>query len=1439
MKKIIISIGILLPILLNISIVMAICVDNDGDGFGNPASPDCAYPELDCNDNNYLVRPPADGMVVNQSTTFCSGTYDLPNGVTLWFGEDNIVLDCNGAVLNGLGGGVGIQMSGMRSNKVIKNCVVENYSIGIQLENFSNSNTILNNNISYNNVGVWIYDSYDNIFSYNLICSNNIDIKQGDVSDNLGEHNTCDITQNWEDNGTTGCTYSCPVTCIDNDGDGFNQSQVGCGVPDCEDNNASIYPGAAEICDNGVDDDCDGFIDFDDNDCCTTPTNGMSITENTTFCKGTYNLPNGISIDADYVALDCNNATLIGSFGANGITMSYIDGAEITMCNIYNYDEGIYLEYSFDNFIWDNTLSNNYYDGIYGYTSGYNLIMYNIITNNSFSNMFLEESTNNIIYYNFIAYSDYAGLYFSDVSNSFIVYNLIADNEGDGIYSEISHDNTFLDNILGGNDGGIFMDGSYSSVINRTRLLNNSYGIFLYGSEDIILTNNSIYYSDDGIYLQYASRNNITENRIFKNDYTGIFIDESWGNLVDDNLVFENNVSGIYSLTSRYNIISNNNISDNNKGIEVDLSTNNTFFNNAISNNINGISIIFESENNSFFNNNITKNLNAGIFIEESPVNYIWHNNIYDNTFPQVISNKSIELSYNNEGNYWGRNSCPYFIAGVDSNAIDVVDSYPYDQAYYGNWPTPSICTDNDNDSYYSDVDCDDNNASIYPGAIEICNDLVDNDCDGLIDSNDSNCPRCTTPTDGMSITENTTFCTGTYDLPDGITLGASSIVLDCNGAVLNGSGFNRGILDWTANNVIIRNCTVKNYDYGIYFYNTSGSNTIIYNNILNNNNGIYFPYSSNNNVYNNIMCNNINYDINNGGSNNVGDDNTCDNAQNWNDNGTTGCTYSCPVTCIDNDGDGFNQSQVGCGVADCDDSNINIYPGAPELCNFLDDDCDGSFDDDGVDETWYGQATSCGVGECAATGQLECINATQADTCIPGQPSAEICDGLDNNCDGLIDEGFDADSDGIVDCFDNCPAVNNSNQLDTDVDGLGDVCDTCPLDPYNDIDGDNICGDIDNCPTVPNLDQTDTDTDSVGDLCDNCLNTYNPDQQDSDGDTTGNACDIDDDNDGLNDTQDNIIGNSTYIQNNFDNITVNVNGTNDPLTANGISNVTIKENNNSVVEFEFNFSADILDLSNITILKQTSNDSGSIIVSGINLPENKTKTIYIDNLNPVINTICIKDEEIASITEITINCNGTSELLLTCDSVEIEGYKCTDLGTRYEVTGLIHSGIVEKALSYNIIPIEGWNLVSLPLEPFNKTVKSLFSDSSSKIFTYYDGKWYKLNDSSQINLSHGYWVKTANNISIAGVRIENLNYNLQQGWNLISYPALESNNVNALFENVSSEINNILVYRNDNWLTYSFNKIINSLNVINPGEGIWVDVKQNTAWTFDGKYKK
>lgn len=53
-----------------------------------------------------------------------------------------------------------------------------------------------------------------------------------------------------------------------------------------------------------------------------------------------------------------------------------------------------------------------------------------------------------------------------------------------------------------------------------------------------------------------------------------------------------------------------------------------------------------------------------------------------------------------------------------------------------------------------------------------------------------------------------------------------------------------------------------------------------------------------------------------------------------------------------------------------------------------------------------------------------------------------EVCDGRDNDLDGLVDEGFDRDGDGVADCLDNCPGIANSLQTDGDGDGIGTACD-------------------------------------------------------------------------------------------------------------------------------------------------------------------------------------------------------------------------------------------------------------------------------------------------------------------------------------------------------------------------------------------------------------
>jgi len=180
-------------------------------------------------------------------------------------------------------------------------------------------------------------------------------------------------------------------------------------------------------------------------------------------------------------------------------------------------------------------------------------------------------------------------------------------------------------------------------------------------------------------------------------------------------------------------------------------------------------------------------------------------------------------------------------------------------------------------------------------------------------------------------------------------------------------------------------------------------------------------------------------------------------------------------LICFDADNDGFEDESQG-GL-DCDDTNPAIHPDANEICDEIDNNCDGAVDEflncfdqdnDGFDSE--------------ASGGVDCNDNNP----LIHPDADEACDGQDNNCDGIVDEGFDdLDADGLADCVDSV--------IDVDGDGFGNTAD---------------CDDT-NSAINPNAAET---CDGVDNNCDDQIDEG---FADLDGDGTANCVDEDKDGDG------------------------------------------------------------------------------------------------------------------------------------------------------------------------------------------------------------------------------------------------------------------------------------------------------------------------------------
>ena len=402
---------------------------------------------------------------------------------------------------------------------------------------------------------------------------------------------------------------------------------------------------------------------------------------------------------------------------------------------------------------------------------------------------------------------------------------------------------------------------------------------------------------------------------------------------------------------------------------------------------------------------------------------------------------------------------------------------------------------DNDNDGYTNDVDCDDGNPAVYPGATEVC-DGIDNDCDGLIDNDDPSVVGQTTyyaDNDGdgfgdpdasvLSCSQPTGYVSDFSDCDDangavypGATEVCDGIDNDCDGLIDDEDPSIIGLATYYADNdgdgfgdsdASVLSCSQPT-GYVSDFSDCDDTN------------GAVYPGATE-------VCDGI--------------DNDCDGLIDNEDPSIIGlATYY-----ADNDGDGFGDpdaSVLSCSqpigyvsdFSDCDDTNADVYPGAIEICDGIDNNCDGSIDE-GLSTDADGDGHYA-VGSCLSPAD-DCDD-NNADV-YPG--ATEICDGIDNNCDGSIDEGLaiDADGDGHYavgsclspadDCDDTnaavypgateiCDGIDNNcdgsidEGLSTDADGDGHYAVGSCLSPADDCDDTNaavypgaaeICDGIDN----------------------------------------------------------------------------------------------------------------------------------------------------------------------------------------------------------------------------------------------------------------------------------------------------------------------------------------------------------------------------------------
>ncbi|MCK4522368.1 MAG: putative metal-binding motif-containing protein [Nanoarchaeota archaeon] len=532
-----------------------------------------------------------------------------------------------------------------------------------------------------------------------------------------------------------------------------------------------------------------------------------------------------------------------------------------------------------------------------------------------------------------------------------------------------------------------------------------------------------------------------------------------------------------------------------------------------------------------------------------------------------------------------------------------------------------------------------------------------------------------------------------------------------------------------------------------------------------------------------------------------------------------------CTTYYRDNDNDSYGQSgnsKCLCSPQspydtiqknDCNDNNPNVNPAATEICNNgIDDDCDTLFDSDDPDcfecapeakRNCPKQNGVCSGSEetCTSQGQWPgCNDAAYLSHNSNYQNPETSCDGLDNDCDTLTDEG-----------------LKTTYYQDTDSDSYGNpaVSQNACTQPSGYITNNTDCND-----TNSNVNPAATENCSNG-IDDNC---------DGDIDMDDAAC-----------------------QGKYE---INLTEGWNLMSLPKIDNNSIEE---AAQVFNDNFGKIIALKQGIWYVYDRLNPGNSNLdhlseADGFWIEANNNFSVLIDdeavaqasfNLTKGWNLIGYPSLEEKNVTKLFENVIDNVELIYIYNpdfksfnpkrpvNFMIKPGRGIFIKVKNNASWFFDGTYKKEEESFTLGMDNGWNIISVPLTS-DKTISELFGSTT----TYYleNNKWKQLGGNNQINYSHSYWIKSDGNaVIVNGTPISSLNFDISQGWNLINYPLRYETNVELFFNNVLNNIESIMIFEDGTWKRFSPEKPNNSLTTLKPGKGIFIKAKNNAQWNFNG----